>query len=360
MNRPLVSAFLLVALGTPAVAQSLQVTIYPSADAAIYAESGGAANGAGEYLFVGANSGGNLRRSLARYDVAGSIPAGSIVTQVVCVVFVSQGNTSVEPFNAQRVLASWSEGASNPTGSEGQGTAAAAGDTTWTMRDFGASVPWSVPGGDLAPELSVQGSVAGVGSSWVAVTARGVADVQLWLDQPAQNFGWCFTGNETVPGSAKRLDSRQSLDPSLRPFLLVNCFPPLAHPDTYCVLTPNSAGPGAAMGWSGSTSVAANNFVLSVTGAPPSTTGLFFFGSFTGVFGPFGDGNLCVPAPRHRLGVQTVDGSGGASRIVDLTTFPGTLLTPMSTASFQFWFRDAAAGGAGFNLSNAIWSPFFP
>jgi hypothetical protein len=36
------------------------------------------------------------------------------------------------------------------------------------------------------------------------------------------------------------------------------------------------------------------------------------------------------------------------------------LITPGSTWTFQFWYRDLAAGGAGFNLSNELSATFCP
>lgn len=356
----LTSTLSLALLAVPAAAQFTTLQVPCAADAAIYSESGTAANGSGQNLFVGANAQGNARRSLVRFDVAASIPAGSIIVQATLVLTVVQGDVVAEPITVRRVLSSWSEGPSDPTGAEGQGAPAGIGDTTWTMRDFGAASPWMTPGGDLALEHSIDGGLAIPGATYLAVGAQGLRDIESWLAQPAQNFGWCVIGDEGTPSSARRLDSRQSTTAAARPFLQISYFPPASAPFAYCVATPNSAGPGATIGWSGSTSVSANTFVLSVNGLPPSTTGVFFFGSGSGVFGAFGNGTMCVPTPHYRLGMQAADSSGSASRTLDLTTYPGTLLAPMTTASFQFWYRDTAAGGAGFNTSTAIWSPFFP
>jgi hypothetical protein len=38
-------------------------------------------------------------------------------------------------------------------------------------------------------------------------TATSVADVQGWLDNPSQNFGWILIGNEGADGTAKRFNS---------------------------------------------------------------------------------------------------------------------------------------------------------
>ena len=41
-------------------------------------------------------------------------------------------------------------------------------------------------------------------------------------------------------------------------------------------------------------------------------------------------------------------------------TQPTSQITPGSTWYFQFWYRDSAAGGAAFNLSNGLSATFCP
>jgi hypothetical protein len=55
-----------------------------------------------------------------------------------------------------------------------------------------------------------------------------VANIQAWLDQPAGNFGWGLiaTNFEHVPMTAKRFDTRENVDPSLRPTLFIAYTPP--------------------------------------------------------------------------------------------------------------------------------------
>ena len=40
-----------------------------------------------------------------------------------------------------------------------------------------------------------------------------IADVQLWLDNPASNFGWLVLGDESTSATAKRFDTRESDSP---------------------------------------------------------------------------------------------------------------------------------------------------
>ncbi|MCY2958930.1 MAG: DNRLRE domain-containing protein [Planctomycetota bacterium] len=348
-------------LGAAPAAAQIQLASVPCvADAAIYSESGAVANGSGENLFVGANSAGNVRRSLVRFDLASAVPPGSVVVGAYLSVSVNQGNPGPEPLRARRVLASWAEGPANPSGSEGQGAAASGSDVTWTLRDFAAGLAWAAPGGDLALENSFSGNLSDSGTSGFDATAAGLADIQAWVDQPALNLGWALLGNETTASSAKRLDSRTAANANARPLLQVTYFAPGAQPSTFCPANANSTGGPASIASSGTTSVAANAFTLLASGLPVSSAGTFFFGPRDASAVAFGDGILCVAGPFRRLGVQSVSPAGTVSRGIDFSTFPGTLLAPGSRAAFQFWFRDPAAGGAGFSVSNALLVPFFP
>jgi hypothetical protein len=52
------------------------------------------------------------------------------------------------------------------------------------------------------------------------------ADVQIWLDNPTQNFGWILIGNEVDANSSKRFETRETADPLLRPSLTIKYVPP--------------------------------------------------------------------------------------------------------------------------------------
>lgn len=122
----------------------------------------------------------------------------------------------------------------------------------------------------------------------------------------------------------------------------------------YCVTTPNAAGAGALMGWSGTTSISSNDLVLKVTGAIPGQFGLFFLGDMR-TFLPVADGMRCVGGNLARLPALGLDGLGGAQFPLDLAALPGgTLLSPGTTLDFQFWYRAPLAGGAGSNFSDAL------
>ena len=126
-------------------------------------------------------------------------------------------------------------------------------------------------------------------------------------------------------------------------------------PASYCSGSPNSAGTSASIGFTGTTSVAANDLVLTVDGATPDRFGLFFYGpEQTSV--PFGDGLRCVDGTLFRLPVVLTDGAGSAASAVDNTAPPQPEgeLRPGDDWNFQFWYRDPDAGGSGFNTSDGL------
>ncbi|NUP96318.1 MAG: S8 family serine peptidase [Planctomycetaceae bacterium] len=123
----------------------------------------------------------------------------------------------------------------------------------------------------------------------------------------------------------------------------------------YCTAAVNSTGQGARIGAIGSTSVAANDVTLYVDRAPLNKAGLFYFGA-TQAQTPFGNGFRCVSGGTLRLGPAVLTNAQGvALRTVDLTASPAVgVILPGVTSNFQFWYRDPDAGGASFNLSDAV------
>ncbi len=134
--------------------------------------------------------------------------------------------------------------------------------------------------------------------------------------------------------------------------------------DLYCPTTANSAGPGALLSTTGSTSLSANELRLIVSGTPPATIGQFFYGSSTSQIA-WGNGWLCVPPPFARLlPLDSASTSGFIDRALDFTQQPFSnsvfAILPGSTWNFQFAFRDPLAGGANFDSTNAVQVVFCP
>jgi hypothetical protein len=126
-----------------------------------------------------------------------------------------------------------------------------------------------------------------------------------------------------------------------------------ANPSSYCIAAPNSAGAGAWMNSTGPVSIAANDFVLRVGGAPASANGMFFYGLVPQQM-PYYSGYLCIHPPLARLGppIQT-NRSGMASRALDFTQYPASygesMITAGSVWNFQFWYRDSSLGSTNFS-----------
>ncbi len=118
--------------------------------------------------------------------------------------------------------------------------------------------------------------------------------------------------------------------------------------DAYCVSQPNSTGQAASISAYGSTSIAASSLGL-WTDNVPDEFGIFFSGTGQ-VQVPFGDGFLCANGAIVRGTVVRPFGAS-ASYLWDLGDEPGVA---GATRYFQYWFRDPAAGGAGFNTSDGL------
>ena len=188
--------------------------------------SGNLSNGAGPHIWVGRTgiSGGEkLQRGVLAFDISGNIPPGASIQSATLTLNLSKAGSGkpTQAVTVHRLLADWGEGGSN-SGSGGGGASAQAGDATWIHTFFSTST-WSNPGGDFVSSPSATMPVGGENGegfySWGSTTQM-VADIQSWLDAPATNLGWLLRGVESVR-SARRFDSKENVDPNVRPVLLV-------------------------------------------------------------------------------------------------------------------------------------------
>ena len=128
----------------------------------------------------------------------------------------------------------------------------------------------------------------------------------------------------------------------------------------YCVALANSTGSPALMSATGTRSVAANDVVLRAEPLPANKSGLFFYGP-NQIQVPFGNGNRCVGGMLFRRPTTASDAAGVLAQPLDLTALaPAGAILPGSSWNFQAWFRDPAAGGALFNLSDGYHVAFIP
>ena len=224
-------AGLLVLLATSMAADAVQVELTPVADATLFEDNPEFASGAGDFLFVGPIASGSPRRALLRFDLS-AIPAGAVIDSASLRFTVDRAAIGSDPGDQarlHRLLAPWGEGSSN-AGTGGAGTTAAIGDATWSHRFFGlpangqAHTFWITPGGDFFSTPSVVINVGGPANYTLPSTPQLVADVQQWVNAPAQTFGWILLGPEGGEFSqkARRLYSRTSPAVDGRPRLTVS------------------------------------------------------------------------------------------------------------------------------------------
>ena len=203
--------------------QTETATLSATKDATLYERADGSvANGAGQYFFAGKTleAANTLRRGLIAFDVAGGVPAGATIMGVTLELNMSR--TIVDEFEVHlhRVTTDWNQGTSDQIGEEGGKfpEAPTAGDATWIHSAFGSGM-WNTPGGDFESTPAATTPVNRRGAyQWSS--SQMVANVQDWLDDPSQNFGWAVLTDE-VNISAKRFDSRENPNVLNRPRLIV-------------------------------------------------------------------------------------------------------------------------------------------
>ncbi|MCA9291201.1 MAG: DNRLRE domain-containing protein [Phycisphaerales bacterium] len=210
-------------LGATTMVHAERVTIEPSKDnTLIQTTDGGFSNGAGLGIFagrVGQNGGGLRRRAVIAFDVAAAVPSGAIVTSASLTMTCVQTNAGPRVVTLHRLEADWGEGTSFGFG--GFGAASTPGDATW-LHTFYPDLFWAEPGGDFADDASTQTTVNSIATYTWESTAATVEDVQGWLDDPAQNYGWIAVGDESTQMTVKRFASREWTVPAERPLLTLD------------------------------------------------------------------------------------------------------------------------------------------
>ena len=181
---------------------------------------GAISNGVGNYVFLGRtgpDGDSALRRALVHFDLSG-LPSEAIIDSVEVgfeiVTAPIPGNAVGGTAALHRVSADWGEGDSNAPGAEGQGTDAATGDATWQYRFYDSEL-WSEPGGDFQLQAS---ATVGYGTDPESLTFTStpqlIQDVQAWVNNPAQNFGWALLGSEGLDFTARKMDSKDRVSGS--------------------------------------------------------------------------------------------------------------------------------------------------
>lgn len=197
-------------------------TLQPSADTTLHQTTPDTYLGDQFDLAAGATKLGDKTRALLRFDLKGIVPTNATITTAALEVKVTKqpsngGSNSI--FELRRVLVPW-------------------GDATWQVRSQ-PSEAWSQPGGgigtDFSPNISASIPISDRGSYSFATTPALVADVQRWLDTPAENSGWVLLSQaEATPETARRFGAREdpvntaqltveyTLTPAVEPFRISN------------------------------------------------------------------------------------------------------------------------------------------
>ncbi len=212
----------LLVSGAVSVTQAQTTVDLPvSADTAIFSAYPDDNFGAST-LQVGANALGQPGRSLLLFDLS-TLPAGAIITSAsisMTVVRMPPIDGMAQPlgsdFELYKMYVPWEAG--NGTGNSG--FPGQPGETTWNLRVVGdngiGDAPWNTPGGAIGEDFASAASAsASIGTTlgldvWGS-TPQFVADVQSWLDDPSQNFGYMVISSaETTGGTGRRIASLEN------------------------------------------------------------------------------------------------------------------------------------------------------
>jgi len=160
------------AIVTTTATQAAVLTISPGESAVIFQYlSGGTPNAV--TLNVGEDVNGYTYRSLISFDLS-SIPENAVITSASLSLPTKVfRNWPVVSISIHRVTESWVN---------------AAGNVSWSKRD--ASTNWSTTGGSYASSASSTLTGAYAVANQENHFTGLEDDVQLWLDNPSQNFGW--------------------------------------------------------------------------------------------------------------------------------------------------------------------------
>jgi hypothetical protein len=200
-------------------ATTVIVDLEAVADATVYPD-GASANGAGDHLFAGTNDSAvpEPRRALIRFDVAALAPDAIVLEASLRLVVSRQPNPgNGSSFSVHRLLRSFGEGPTDPSGNEGSGAPAQPGDATWVAAVH-PDEPWATPGGDFVATPSGLGDPTVPEPDVVLVGDGLAADVEAWRDGAATH-GWMVRGDESDVRTVRRFVSRTNPDVVSRPRL---------------------------------------------------------------------------------------------------------------------------------------------
>jgi spore coat protein A len=236
-------------------------------------------NGAGQSMFAGRTKEAKLRRAVLAFDVSANIPAGATIDSVQLTLRVTKSKGTSSGVKLHRLTMDWGEGTSNTGNSQqGRGDPPTTGDCTWEHSFFDTQF-WTSPGAenDYSTVVSASTTVTGEGFYSWGSTSNMVSDVQYWLDNPSENFGWIMIGDETVNETAKQFATKENTKDGgqNKPELVINFTPQTTSgaccaPDDSCTIEAGQSvclGLGAGYSYEGNGTTCSPNPCFVPTGA---------------------------------------------------------------------------------------------
>jgi hypothetical protein len=202
--------------GINLLSQTIEVELGASIDNTIF-KGLVLSNGLGEYFFAGTTKDNVTKRALVMFDLIESVPEGVTVDSAILVLHptkVKPGSTSI---NVHMLTTEWGEGTSKAEDGDGKGAIATANDATWEFAKFNTH-PWIKTGGDYALDESATSTVS-TGNDAEFSSILITANVNFWLANPSNNYGWILIGDELSTSTSAKFGSRDNIDPLLWPIL---------------------------------------------------------------------------------------------------------------------------------------------
>ena len=217
--RRVLFAFFLASIFNPAWAT--KIILPATQDNTLYESGSGLfSNGSGQHMFAGVPNEPVRRRAVIAFkNIDDEIPEDATITSAKLHLHLSRETSDATIIRLYRLTSDWGEGASQAQPPENAGTNAEPGDATWIHTRW-PNFEWTNAGGDYQEEPSAAELVDGVGYYIFGSSAEMTADVQLWLDKPAQNYGWIIIAAENFL-TEKRFDTRENEIENFRPVLEV-------------------------------------------------------------------------------------------------------------------------------------------
>ena len=206
--------FLFLTLFSISFAQN-SVTIFPSADADIYAGATTANYGSCEEIWVG---GSPICRSLLHFGLTTVPPGATIISAFLEMDVTYSSGTNVQ-INVHQITNNWDEGSGTCGGTTNM-------PVSWTRRM--GTTNWGSSGGDFSSTVAATASVGDEGIySWDVTTL-----VTNWSTGTA-NYGVLFKFATESGSNVKYFATKENADPDLQPRLIVTYSLPTTSPVWY-------------------------------------------------------------------------------------------------------------------------------